>query len=54
MLRARARVSDAVARLSGDEFAVLLPQTDREGALRFAEDLRREVRNQSSSSGPEP
>jgi diguanylate cyclase (GGDEF)-like protein/PAS domain S-box-containing protein len=54
MLRARARVSDAVARLSGDEFAVLLPQTDREGALRFAEDLRREVRNQSSSSGPDP
>ena len=54
MLRARARVSDAVARLSGDEFAVLLPQTDREGALRFAEDLRREIRSKSSSSGAEP
>ncbi len=54
LLRARARVSDAVARLSGDEFAVLLPQTDREGATRFAEDLRREVRQQSSASGPEP
>jgi diguanylate cyclase (GGDEF)-like protein/PAS domain S-box-containing protein len=54
MLRARARVSDAVARLSGDEFAVLLPQTDREGALRFAEDLRREVRARPNPAGPEP
>ncbi len=54
MLRARARVSDAVARLSGDEFAVLLPQIDREGALRFAEDLRREIRTKSTTSGPEP
>ncbi|MEK6252534.1 MAG: EAL domain-containing protein [Actinomycetota bacterium] len=54
LLRARARVSDAVARLSGDEFAVLLPQTDREGAIRFAEDLRREVRLQSTATGPMP
>jgi diguanylate cyclase (GGDEF)-like protein/PAS domain S-box-containing protein len=54
LLRARARVSDAVARLSGDEFAVLLPQTDREGAIRFAEDLRREVRLQTTANGPEP
>ena len=54
LLRARARVSDAVARLSGDEFAVLLPQTDREGAIRFAEDLRREVRLQSTTTEPTP
>jgi len=54
LLRARARVSDAVARLSGDEFAVLLPQTDHDGALRFAEALRREVRLQTTASGPEP
>jgi diguanylate cyclase (GGDEF)-like protein/PAS domain S-box-containing protein len=54
LLRARARVSDAVARLSGDEFAVLLPQTDREGAIRFAEDLRREVRLQTTAKGPTP
>lgn len=54
LLRARARVSDAVARLSGDEFAVLLPQTDREGAMRFAEDLRREVRLHTTASGPTP
>jgi diguanylate cyclase (GGDEF)-like protein/PAS domain S-box-containing protein len=54
LLRARARVSDAVARLSGDEFAVLLPQTYRDGAIRFAEDLRREVRLQSTATGPEP
>ncbi|MDQ2939685.1 MAG: EAL domain-containing protein [Actinomycetota bacterium] len=54
LLRGRARVSDAVSRLSGDEFAVLLPQTDREGAIRFAEDLRREVRLQSTATGPMP
>ena len=54
LLRSRARVSDAVARLSGDEFAVLLPQTDREGAIRFAEDLRREVRLQSTATEPTP
>ncbi len=53
LLRSRARVSDAVARLSGDEFAVLLPQTDEEGAMRFAEDLRREVRLQTSTSAPD-
>ena len=52
LLRSRSRVSDAVARLSGDEFAILLPQTDREGALRFAEDLRREVRLHTSAHGP--
>jgi diguanylate cyclase (GGDEF)-like protein/PAS domain S-box-containing protein len=54
LLRARARVSDAVARLSGDEFAVLLPQTDRDGAILFAEDLRREVRLQTKTIGPAP
>jgi diguanylate cyclase (GGDEF)-like protein/PAS domain S-box-containing protein len=54
LLRARARISDAVARLSGDEFAVLLPQTDREGALHFAEDLRREVRLQTANSAVKP
>ncbi len=33
MLRERVRATDIVARLSGDEFAVLMPQSDVEGAL---------------------
>jgi diguanylate cyclase (GGDEF)-like protein len=42
-LRERVRATDFVARLSGDEFAVLMPQSDVEGALQLGEDLRIEV-----------
>jgi diguanylate cyclase (GGDEF)-like protein len=43
LLRERVRTTDIVARLSGDEFAVLMPQTDTAGALQLGEDLRAEV-----------
>ncbi|MBS1878771.1 MAG: EAL domain-containing protein [Actinobacteria bacterium] len=43
VLRERVRGTDVVARLAGDEFAVLVPQTDAEGALALGEDLRAEV-----------
>ncbi|HSS03862.1 MAG TPA: EAL domain-containing protein [Solirubrobacterales bacterium] len=43
ILRERVRATDIVARLSGDEFAVLMPQTDTGGALQLGEDLRAEV-----------
>ncbi len=43
VLRERVRETDMVARLSGDEFAVLMPQTDTGGALQLGEDLRAEV-----------
>jgi diguanylate cyclase (GGDEF)-like protein len=43
ILRERVRATDIVARLSGDEFAVLMPQTDTEGALQLGEDLRAQV-----------
>jgi diguanylate cyclase (GGDEF)-like protein len=43
ILRERVRATDIVARLSGDEFAVLMPQTDTAGALQLGEDLRHEV-----------
>jgi diguanylate cyclase (GGDEF)-like protein len=43
VLRERVRATDMVARLSGDEFAVLMPQTDTGGALQLGEDLRAEV-----------
>src|ERR1700761_6047334 len=42
-LRDRVRTTDIVARLSGDEFAVLMPQSDIEGALHLGEDLRAQV-----------
>jgi diguanylate cyclase (GGDEF)-like protein len=43
VLRERVRTTDIVARLSGDEFAVLMPQTDTAGALQLGEDLRSQV-----------
>ncbi|HEY1286047.1 MAG TPA: EAL domain-containing protein [Solirubrobacterales bacterium] len=42
-LRQRVRATDIVARLSGDEFAVLMPQTDVDGAVQLGEDLRTQV-----------
>jgi diguanylate cyclase (GGDEF)-like protein len=42
-MRERVRATDLVARLSGDEFAVLMPQTDTAGALQLGEDLRAQV-----------
>jgi len=43
ILRERVRGTDLVARLSGDEFAVLMPQTDIAGAMQLGEDLRTQV-----------
>jgi diguanylate cyclase (GGDEF)-like protein len=51
-LRERVRTTDIVARLSGDEFAVLMPQTDTAGALQLGEDLRAAVAD-GSASAPE-
>jgi diguanylate cyclase (GGDEF)-like protein len=42
-LRERVRATDLVARLSGDEFAVLMPQSDTAGAMQLGEDLRAQV-----------
>ncbi|HYH20749.1 MAG TPA: sensor domain-containing diguanylate cyclase [Azospirillum sp.] len=41
--RAALRPQDLVARFGGEEFAVLLPETDRNGALAIAERLRAEA-----------
>jgi diguanylate cyclase (GGDEF)-like protein len=51
ILRERIRATDIAARLSGDEFAVLMPQTDTAGALQLGEDLRAQV---AESARPAP
>jgi diguanylate cyclase (GGDEF)-like protein len=43
VMRERVRATDIVARLSGDEFAILMPQTDVEGALHLGEELRSQI-----------
>jgi diguanylate cyclase (GGDEF)-like protein len=48
-LRERVRTTDIVARLSGDEFAVLMPQSDTAGAMQLGEDLRAAVAEGSPS-----
>ncbi len=42
-LSAMARTTDKVARLGGEELAMLLPQTDQEGALEAAERCRKAI-----------
>lgn len=51
IMRERVRATDIVARLSGDEFAVLMPQTDTEGALHLGEELRAQA---AESARPAP
>ena len=41
--RERLRTSDIFGRLGGEEFGVILPETDRQGALQVAEKLRRDI-----------
>lgn len=42
-VQARIRKSDVFARTGGEEFAVLLPETDRSGALEVAEKVRKDI-----------
>lgn len=43
IMKSTARDTDAVARFGGDEFVILLPDTGWQGALTFAERMRRRV-----------
>ena len=54
IMRERVRATDIVARLSGDEFAVLMPQTDTAGALQLGEDLRTQVAESAMPAGDGP
>jgi diguanylate cyclase (GGDEF)-like protein len=46
LLMSLARTTDVAVRLGGEEFCLVLPQTDRRGALEAAERLRTAVRKQ--------
>jgi diguanylate cyclase (GGDEF)-like protein len=48
------RLGDTVARWGGEEFCVLLPRCDEEGALHLAERLRTSVAEGSAAEGEEP
>ena len=39
-------ISDVAARIGGEEFAMLLPDTDRDGAIKLAQRLRRTINEQ--------
>lgn len=43
IMKSTARDTDAVARVGGDEFVIILPDTGWQGALTFAERIRRKV-----------
>lgn len=48
IMRERVRATDIAARLSGDEFAVLVPRADRDGALRLGESLRSRIAEEAA------
>jgi diguanylate cyclase (GGDEF)-like protein len=47
------RKSDIVGRIGGEEFLILLPETDKDAGLRIAERLRKRVANTAFRIGPE-
>jgi diguanylate cyclase (GGDEF)-like protein len=54
VLRERVRAIDLAARIGGDEFGVLCPDTDPVAASLLAEDLRAQLAELSSGEGPMP
>ena len=50
LISERCRVSDIPARIGGEEFCIVLPETRREGAVAFAEKIRQSIENCSFSS----
>ena len=52
ILRSSVRIVDAVARLGGEEFVLLLPDTDEDGARVLAERIRNHVENAFRDESP--
>jgi diguanylate cyclase (GGDEF)-like protein/hemerythrin-like metal-binding protein len=53
-LRESFRTDDLVSRLGGDEFMVLCPDTDLEGGLYIAEQVRQKISQLKAATGGEP
>ena len=51
LMKRRFRRTDLIARYGGDEFVVILPETDKETALTIAEDLNRVLQDLSFPDG---
>jgi len=51
ILQAQKRESDIVCRYGGEEFVILLPETETEGAKKVAEKIRRSVMDHPVSAG---
>ncbi len=51
LLKNKVRKSDIVSRWGGEEFLVLLPKTDMEGAKHLAEKIRKEIEKQTFTFG---
>ena len=54
LLRDEVRSVDLAARFGGEEFVILLPDTDLEGAVVFAERLRKRVEEHDFAEGGDP
>ncbi|MFN3534242.1 MAG: GGDEF domain-containing protein, partial [Desulfatiglandales bacterium] len=50
-IKSRIRSIDVLARWGGEEFVLLLPSTDKEGAVALAKDLRLKLREKDYSIG---
>lgn len=51
IIKKAARTCDIPARYGGDEFCILMPETDIEGARKFAERLQKEIEKQRFTTG---
>jgi diguanylate cyclase (GGDEF)-like protein len=51
VFKANSREIDTIARCGGEEFAIILPDTDSQGALKYAERLRKAIEKSEKCFG---